>query len=341
VQTQPNTVSIVAAPDKFRGTATALEIAEAIVDGANASGATGVVVPVADGGEGTLDVLARGGGSLRRARVRGPLGQQVEATWLLRGTTAYIEMAQAAGLRLTDGAEGNDPMGASTAGVGELCVIALGAGCRRIVVTLGGSATTDGGLGALDAMRPHARFRGVDLVVAADVETRFADAARVFGPQKGATAAQVAMLTARLAHLADRYRTEFGVDVAGIEGSGAAGGLAGGLLALGATMSSGFALVAEGVGLADAMVGADLVVTGEGHLDDESFHGKVVGGVCAMAAEAGAAVLVVVGDRDPDVVLPAGVDVVSLVERFGREQAMWDPRSCVSDVVASYVAGRS
>ncbi len=335
---------VVAGPDKFRGTATALEIAQAIVDGAEAVGSTGRSIPLADGGEGTLDVLSVRGGSLRRTNVTGPLGGQVQATWLLDGNTAYVEMARAAGLTLAGGPEHNDAMRATTAGVGELCVAALGSGCKRIVVTLGGSATTDGGLGAIESMRPHARWRGVELVVATDVDTVFLDAATVFGPQKGATAAQVAMLSARLEGLARRWEEEFGVDVTTVVGSGAAGGLAGGLCALGAKVVSGFALVAEATGFSDSLAEADLVVTGEGFLDAESFNGKVVGGVCALAAEARVDVLVVVGDRDDEVEIPPfpiNVEIVSLVERFGREQATWDPRGCVTDVVVAHLSGRA
>src|SRR6202011_2178639 len=154
--------------------------------------------------------------------------------WLLAGRTAVIEMARASGLLLAGGPDGNDPMNATTRGTGELIAAAPAAGARRIIVGLGGSATTDGGHGALDVLRD--RLRGVELVVACDVTTRFADAAAEFCPQKGASPAQVALLQRRLERLADDYRTTTGVDVSELAGAGAAGGLAGGLATLGATL---------------------------------------------------------------------------------------------------------
>ena len=157
------------------------------------------------------------------------------------------------------------------------------AGARRIVVGCGGSATTDGGQGAFDAVGSPAALHGVELVVACDVTTPFLDAAAVFGPQKGASPAQVESLGHRLADIAARYRRETGVDVTALPGAGAAGGLAGGLVALGARIEPGFDFVAGLVGLAERMAHADLVVTGEGHLDPPSFHGKVPGGVLALA----------------------------------------------------------
>src|SRR5690606_26053325 len=172
--------------------------------------------------------------------------------------------ALASGLALAGHAAGNDPLAATSAGTGELIDAALRAGAKRIVVGLGGSATTDGGLGALQAIPAPARLRGVELLVACDVATPFSRAAEVFGPQKGATPAQVRLLTGRLEQLARRYRDEFGVDVESLAGSGAAGGLAGGLATLGGRLVPGFDLVADELGLHDALEGADLVITGEG-----------------------------------------------------------------------------
>ncbi|NDH11944.1 MAG: glycerate kinase, partial [Actinobacteria bacterium] len=204
---------VLACADKFRGTLTSPEFGAAVVAGA--AGHEVVVQPLADGGEGTLDAF---GGPNRRTTVTGPLGDPVDAAWRLSGGRAVIEMARASGLSLAGGADGNDPLEATTAGTGELIAKAFEAGAREIIVGLGGSATTDGGLGALRALPAPSRLRGVDLVVACDVETRFTDAARVFGPQKGASAAQVRLLTARLERLVDVYRSEHGADVAGIEG---------------------------------------------------------------------------------------------------------------------------
>ena len=295
-------------------------------------------VPMADGGDGTIEILAALGGQRRTSQVTGPLGERVDAVWLERGRTAFIEMAQASGLVLVGGPERNRPLDASTIGTGELIVEALAAGAKRIVVTMGGSATTDGGLGALSAMGPLARYRGIELVVACDVDTLFVDAARDFGPQKGATPAQVALLERRLHQLADRYLDERGVDVSAVPGAGAAGGLAGALVSLGAHVVSGFDFVADEAGLRDALDGADLVITGEGRCDEESFHGKVVGGVCALAHQAGVPVMIVAGDVETGFTVPTSfrstvVDLVSLTTRVGPERAWNEPLGALRDVI--------
>jgi glycerate kinase len=326
---------LVAAPDKFRGTATAAEIGVAVVDVARRAGWEAKWVPLADGGEGTLEAL---GGANRSALVTGPLGDPVEAGWRLDGRTAVIEMARASGLELVGGPEGNDPVAATTAGTGELISRAIDAGARRVLVTLGGSATTDGGFGAIEALQPLHRLRGVDLVVACDVRTRFLDAAEVFGPQKGSSPAQVKLLSRRLERLAQVYEERYGVDVTGCDGAGAAGGLAGGLLALGAQLVGGFDLVAEEQGLPELLEGADLVVTGEGYLDEQSFEGKVVGGVIELAARTGVPVLVVCGQVDPGV--EADAVLVSLLDRFGEDRAVADTVRCVGEVVAEALSGR-
>ena len=291
--------------------------------------------PVSDGGEGLLDAL---GGAVRRARVHGPLGDFVDAEWrMLDDRTAVIEMARASGLVLAGGPEGNDPIRANTTGTGELIAAALHDGARRVIVGLGGSATTDGGLACLTALHP-ARLSGVELVVACDVATRFVDAADVFAPQKGASPSQVALLRRRLERLVQVYEDDYGVDVSAIEGAGAAGGLAGGLAAVGAELVPGFELVADAIELAERVEHADLVVAGEGFLDEQSFCGKAVGGVVDMARQAGVPVLVIVGDRDIE---PADLPVVSLVERFGDERARHDTLACVQEVVAEALQQRS
>ena len=164
------------------------------------------------------------------------------------------------------------------------------------MVGVGGSATTDGGLGALRALYPVHRLRGVRLTVACDVRIGFVEAAELFAPQKGATPAQVELLQRRLERLVQVYLEEYGVDVSGLEDAGAAGGLAGGLACVGAELDSGFDLVADRVGLEESLEAADLVVTGEGFLDAESFDGKVVGGVAEMAGHLGVPVVAVVGE---------------------------------------------
>lgn len=323
---------MVAAPDKFRGTASASQVAAAIGRAAAAMGWECDQIPVADGGEGTIDVL---GGANRTTTVTGPLGEPVEATWRLDGRTAVIEMAKASGLLLAGGADGNDPIAADTRGTGELIQLAVESGATRVIVGLGGSATIDGGLGALRVMHPLQRYRAIDLEVACDVRTKFLDAAEVFGPQKGASAAQVRLLTNRLARIADVYHEDHGIDIRDIPGSGAAGGLAGGLAAIGAQLRDGFSLIAEEIELDETLAGADLVITGEGFLDDESFDGKVVGGVSELAAALGVPVVAVVGrviEPLPDAARP--IEVVSLVERFGEARAMEDTEACVEEAVA-------
>jgi glycerate 2-kinase len=315
---------VVAAVDKFRGTASGAEVAHAIGQACWELGHDCVELALADGGEGLLDVL---GGPNRTSHVTGPLGTPVDAAWRLSGTTAIIEMARASGLMLAGGAEGNDPMNATTAGTGELIDAALVAGATRIIVGLGGSATTDGGLGALQAISAPGRLRGVELLVACDVTTRFEDAAVVFGPQKGATAAQIKLLTGRLHALAEQYRERFGLDVGEIPGSGAAGGIAGMLAALGGTLLPGFDLVADELDLHDHIANADLVVTGEGHLDAQSFEGKVVGGVAELCAAAGVPVGAVVGITDDDV--RDRLPIVVLADEFGEERALREPLWCI------------
>jgi len=328
---------IVVAPDKFKGTATARDLTDAIGATVRTAGHEVVSLPLADGGEGFLDVFD---GPNRTTVVDGPLGDDVEAQWRLERGVAVIEMARASGLTLVGGAEGNDPIAASTYGVGELIATAVESGARRVLVGVGGSATTDGGLGALRALHPAQRLRGVEILVACDVRTCFVDAATVFAPQKGATRAQVELLRRRLERLAQVYRMESGVDVLDLIGGGAAGGLAGGLATIGATLVPGFDLVADELGLAEAIEGADLVITGEGFLDDESFDGKVVGGVAALAAELGVPCLAVVGEVvDPLPELPEGLRVRSMLERFGEQRSMEDPCGCAVELVLAELAG--
>jgi glycerate 2-kinase len=336
---------VVAAPDKFRGTASAAEAAAAMAGAARTAGWTADEVPMSDGGEGLLLAV---GGTRHTTTVTGPLGARVEAEWrMLDGAdrsaphTAVVEMSRAAGRALVPRPRDDDPVRATTAGVGQLLLAARDAGARRIVIGCGGSATTDGGVGAYEAVGGRAALRGVELVVASDVRTRFADAATVFGPQKGATPTQVVALGRRLTDVAARYRRETGVDVSEVPGGGAAGGLAGGLVALGARIEPGFDLVAGLVGLADRMEGADLAITGEGHLDPPSFHGKVPGGVLDLArarGHRGAAlpVLCIAGGVDAALLAapPAGLEVVSLTARFGQARARAETGALIDLVTA-------
>jgi glycerate kinase len=268
-------------------------------------------LPLADGGEGTLDAL---GGERRSAVVAGPLGDPVRAEWsLLPNGTGVVESAQASGLSLV---ASNDPIAATTRGTGELIALAAAGGARRILVGVGGSATTDGGLGAVEAL---GWSLPVPVVVACDVGTAFLEAARVYGPQKGAAPEEVELLSERLARRAALYRERTGVDVTTLAGGGAAGGLAGGLASLGATLRPGFEVVAEAVGLTEALRAADIVVTGEGRLDATSFAGKVVGGVLA-AAPREARCVVICGQLDEAALdlLPREAEIISLSGRDGR-----------------------
>ena len=175
---------VLCCPDKFRGSLRADEAAAAFARGVERTGRPARMLPLADGGEGTLAVLCPDPADVRVARVIGPLGEPVDASWGLRDGNAVVESAQASGLALVDGV--NDPLAATTRGTGELIRLAVDAGARRVIVAVGGTATVDGGLGALEALEFH--LRGTQVLVACDVETTFVDAARVFGPQKGADA---------------------------------------------------------------------------------------------------------------------------------------------------------
>ena len=255
-------------------------------------------IPMADGGEGTLEALLAGrGGSRRTETVTGPLGDPVQAEWaVLSDGTAVIEMARASGLGLLGAVR--DPLRASSRGTGELIAAAARAGVDRIIVGVGGSASTDGGLAAVEALGWS--LAGLDVTVACDVTTEFTDAAAVYGPQKGASPAEVALLERRLEQLGGVYLQRTGVDVLSLEGGGAAGGLAGGLAAIGARLEPGFDVVAGVAGLEAVLDGADLVVTGEGRLDITSFEGKVVGGVLEWAADAGVAHRAVIAGQVTD-----------------------------------------
>ena len=329
-----------ACPDKFRGSLSAEAATAAIAAGLRAGGIEEVrSLPLADGGEGTLDALLGAvGGSRRTLRVTGPLGDPVDADWaVLRNGVAVVEMARASGLALVDH---NDPLRASTRGTGELIAAAARGGAKRIVVAVGGSATTDGGLAAVETLGWS--LAGLDVVVACDVTTPFLAAATVYGPQKGATAAQVALLGRRLERLADQYRSRAGVDVTELEGGGAAGGLAGGLAAIGAVLEPGFEVVAGVVGLEDALAAADVVVTGEGALDATSLDGKVVGGVLEWAAELDVAHRAVVAGRATDdareAVTATGAQVYTLLERAWSEAEAFERAAVFVEEAASEVA---
>ena len=335
---------LLAAPDKFRSTVTAGQAAEAMARGASPLGWAVRQIPLADGGEGLLDALGTLGGERRVVEVEGPLGRPVPAEWLRIGEVAVVEMAQASGLALVGGAEGNDVLAASTRGTGQLVVAAARAvattrrvGAGSVVVGLGGSATTDGGVGALAAIEEAGGLGGVQLVGACDVDVGFVEAAPRFGPQKGADDALVVRLSDRLERLAREYEARYGIDVRSVPGAGAAGGLGGAIVVLGGRLRSGYTVVAELVGLGDALGESQLVVTGEGSFDATSLLGKVVGSVLRDASAAGVPAMVVAGQVTAEAAASAtasGAAVVSLSERFGRERAMEDTSACIEQAVA-------
>lgn len=302
---------ILVAPDSYGGTLTAQQAAGAIARGWRDEDELDLA-PMSDGGPGFVDVLA-GCGDAREATVAGPLGDPVTARWRLDGTTAYLESAQACGLHLVPR---NDPERAGTHGVGMLLAAALAAGAQRIVVGLGGSATTDGGAGLL-AVRASVP-PGVEILAATDVDNPLLGehgAAAVYGPQKGADPAAVARLEQRLRHFAA------GRPEAAWPGAGAAGGLGFALFRLGATRVSGAALVADRIGLAARAATADLVLTGEGRYDHTSARGKVVGTVAGIAYRHGVPCVVAAGEVVPGVAAVGVTEAWSLTDLVGPAAA--------------------
>jgi glycerate 2-kinase len=317
------------APDSFKGTFTASEVAAAVAAGLRSAGREAVELPVADGGEGTMDVLLSAiGGERRTARVSDPLGRPLDAEFALLpdGRSAVVETARASGLGLVAEAE-RDPWLATTRGTGELIAAAVAAGAERVVVTVGGSATTDGGEGALEALDEA----GVDveLEVVCDVRTPFEDAPRVFAPQKGADAATVRRLERRLATLARRWQ----LDPRGEPMTGAGGGLSGGLWAArGARLEPGAAYVLDAIGFDALMRRAAFVVTGEGSLDEQSLQGKVVGELATRCRQNGVACHAVVGRTGLDPFEERIIDLASVTEARTLEELAEAGRALVAEV---------
>ncbi|MGY1641867.1 glycerate kinase [Geodermatophilus sp. SYSU D00703] len=360
-------VRIVLAPDKFKGSLTAPEVAAALTRGLRRSLPDAEVVeqPIADGGEGTVEMVLSAGFTARTCVVPGPLGDPVTARYALRGDTAVVEMSAAAGLALLPppGPTEQTALAATTLGAGRLVADALGAGARRIVIGVGGSATTDGGAGALvglgarvltaegddvppggaglaDAARLDIagldpRLAGAEVVVACDVDnplTGPAGAAAVYGPQKGATPAAVARLDAALARWADVVAAATGGDLRDRPGAGAAGGIAFGLSSvLGARLTPGVGLLMELTGFADVVRDAALVVVGEGSLDAQSLRGKGPIGLAALARAAGTPVVAVAGRSliSPDEARAAGLGAVHALTDLEP-----DPARCMTDAAA-------
>jgi glycerate 2-kinase len=312
------TLPVLVAPDSFKGTFSAREVAHAIAEGLRSAGREAEEVPVADGGEGTMDVLmATLGGELRTLTVSDPLGRPVEAGFaLLPDGSAVVEMAQASGLSLVAEAE-RDAWAASTRGTGELIAAAVEAGASRIVVTVGGSATTDGGAGAIDALREAGLVKartgglGIDMDVVCDVRVPFERAPSVYGPQKGADPATVERLEQRLDELAETFPR----DPRGVPMTGAAGGLSGGLwAALGAELVPGAAYVLDAVSFDARMRASAFVVTGEGSLDEQTLQGKIVGEVATRCRQGGVPCHAIVGRNKLDPFGERIIDLASVTE---------------------------
>jgi glycerate 2-kinase len=273
------------APDSFKGTLSAQEVAAAIGRGVESAGGVPDLCPAADGGEGTAQILLDAlGGERRSAEVHDPLGRPIEASYaLLRdGSEAVVEVAAASGLGLVDEPD-RDAERASSAGTGELIAAALGSGTRRVLVAGGGSATTDGGRGAVDALEGAGGIGDAQLEVLCDTTVPFERAAEVYAPQKGASPKQVSALTARLVAEAGALPR----DPRGRTMTGAAGGLAGGLWAsLGAHLVLGSTFVLGVLGFDRRLEQAGAVITGEGRLDAQSREGKLVGQIARRCRDA-------------------------------------------------------
>jgi glycerate 2-kinase len=309
------TLPVLVAPDSFKGTFSAAEVAAAIAAGLRSADRETAELPVADGGEGTMGVLVSAlGGEVLTATVSDPLGRPVEAQFaILPDGSAVVETAQASGLGLVAEDE-RDAWAASTRGTGELIAAAAAAGAEHVLVTVGGSATSDGGGGALEALA-EAGVRP-ELDVLCDVRTVYEKAPSVFGPQKGADPKLVERLERRLDELADRLPR----DPRGVPMTGAAGGLSGGLWAgLGARLVPGAAYVLDAIGFDDAMKGSAFVVTGEGRLDSQTLEGKIVGEVATRCRQGGVACHAIVGRDDLDPFEERIIDLASVSEATDLE----------------------
>ncbi|WP_245720495.1 glycerate kinase [Nocardia uniformis] len=349
---------VLVAPDKFKGSLTAPQVAEHIVAGLRRSRPDLPVVsaPVADGGDGTVDAMVAAGFARLQTGVTGPVGKQVAASFAMRGETAVVELAEASGLRLLpDRPSATTALTATSAGTGELMRTAAMRGAKHIVLGLGGSACTDGGAGMLTALGARlldedekpippggagllrlARIDTRDLIrvsvtVASDVDNPLLGsrgAAEVYAPQKGAGPSEVAQLQAGLAHLAEIVRRDLGVDATDRPGAGAAGGVGFTALAvLGASMRPGIEILLEQLDFDALLAGARLVITGEGSLDRQTLHGKAPIGVARAAARAEVPVVAVSGQRQL---------TRDVLRRFGFEDAYAltdiepDPEVCMA-----------
>lgn len=359
---------VIVAPDKFRGTLTAAEAARAIATGWRSIRPHDEIdeIPLADGGEGTLDVLVDAlGGDRRTAEAHGPLGDPIRAEYGLvpHGDEqfAIVEISRASGLRLVPDGH-RDVLQATTRGAGELILTA----CREasnVLLCIGGSATNDAGAGmaqalglrlldhegsdigpggvslsalsAIDVRGLHRDVRRARFLVACDVDSPLTGpkgASVVYGPQKGAGPNDILLLDQALTRFADVVHRDLGMDIRDVPGAGAAGGLGAALVAfLGAELRPGVEVVMEAVGFPDRLAGADLILTGEGKLDDQSLRGKVPAGVVRQARVAGVEAAILCGRNEVHI---DGVLVESLVEHFGEHQAMAEAHRSLEKLAA-------
>jgi glycerate 2-kinase len=338
-----SSLRVLIAPDSFGDSLTAVQAAEAIATGWRRArpGDTLTLAPQSDGGPGFVDVLAGRLGVKQTLLVSGPLEAEVTAAWVLDEAapgTAYIECAQACGLALLGGPPTvQTALAAHSGGVGQLIAAALDAGAGRVVVGLGGSSCTDGGRGMVEELggleAACKLLAGVELIAATDVEHPLLGpmgAAAVFGPQKGADPETVVVLEQRLTDWAAELNAVAGRDVCSEPGAGAAGGIGAALLALGARRESGAAVIAEHTRLADDIAAADLVITGEGRLDDQSLHGKVVSALSDAARGRRIPVLVFAGQvtlDDPALSVAGITAAYSIVEHAGSMRLAIDDAS--------------
>jgi glycerate 2-kinase len=354
-------VRVVVAPDKFKGSLTAAQVAARVAAGLTraAPGVEVAQVPVADGGDGTLDAALSAGYRRVPVRAEGPTGEPVDTAYAERDGVAVVELADVSGLgRLPGGRPA--PLTASSYGTGQVIRAALDAGCRRIVLGIGGSASTDGGAGmvqalggrlrdargaeigrggavlaaveSLDLTGLHPALRQTEVVVASDVDNPLLGprgAAAVYGPQKGASPPDVAQLDAALARWAEAVHRATGVDAAGTPGAGAAGGVGFAALAvLDATLRPGIDLILDLVGFPAVLPGAGLVITGEGSLDAQTLHGKAPAGVAAAARSAGIPVVAVAGRL---LLSPADLEPAGILAAYALTDIEPDPDRCMTE----------
>lgn len=360
--------NIIIAPGAFKNSLSPSDVARAIHDGLKRSGlsATYHICPIADGGNGTLDVFLSHGGSRYTIEATNPLGETISADFgiLDDGQTAVIEMAQASGIELIDTL---DAMNSTTYGTGQLMQAALEHGVRKFIIGMGGSATVDGGSGCLKALgikfldkdgnpipsgggslnRIHTidtseldpRWQEVEVIIASDVDNPAIGergAAHVFGPQKGANAEQVEKLAANLKHFFEQIKQYQGVDIAYLQGTGAAGALSGGLMAfLPAKIVSGIDLIIDHFELEELFKNADYLITGEGQIDEQTIHGKGPIGIAQRAKKHGVSTIAIVGglNIDDEKLHESGIDAaLSIVSRpMVLETAIKNARSLVEN----------